>query len=184
MDSSAADEFLAGAGSSAPAGAKPSSAGPRRSHHKKPEPIRIPADQLAGTLARLLGLLTLLLALVATKDPDAREAIVLEAEEAEAIARPAARMLERTALVSRYGAAWANGSDFIELAFALLAYGMRIEPIIAASRPARPILRFRTGGQRVTPEQDPGLRQAADNGAGLSADGLGDIPGWGYAPIN
>ena len=83
--------------------------------------------ELAGTLSKLIGGSSVLLALVVGADE-----VAMTTAEARAIADPAARMLARAEWAKKLSRSIATGSDAIDLAFALAMYGLRIAPVVAA----------------------------------------------------
>lgn len=136
-DATAADAQLAEQLGPAPLADQPPTA-PRqrsagRSHHK--QRVQAPStSDLLDWLAPTLGLVTLVLGLLLAglnlEDPLV-EHVMMEQEEAEAIAKPLANILARQAWFARYGKQLIGSSDWIALSYALLLYAGRVMPAVS-----------------------------------------------------
>ena len=83
------------------------------------------AKELAQLLAKVIGGSSILIALVLQADEAA-----MTAQEANDIARPAARLLAKSSLAARMTQLAGKGSDWIDLALAVATYGLRLYPLI------------------------------------------------------
>ena len=83
------------------------------------------AKELAQLLAKVIGGASILIALVLQADEAA-----MTAQEANDIARPAARLLAKSSLAARMTQLAGKGSDWIDLTLAVATYGLRLYPLI------------------------------------------------------
>ena len=114
------------------------------------------ARELAQLLAKVIGGASILLAVVIQADEAA-----MTPQEANDIARPAARLLAKSSLAARMTALAGKGGDWIDLTMALATYGLRLYPLIVLRMQQveleRQRQRGRPYGNGLTPE-DAGLR--------------------------
>ena len=83
------------------------------------------AKELAQLLAKVIGGASILIALVLQADEAA-----MTPQEANDIARPAARLLAKSSLAARMAHLAGKGSDWIDLTLAVATYGLRLYPLI------------------------------------------------------
>lgn len=83
------------------------------------------AKELAQLLAKVIGGASILIALVLQADEAA-----MTPQEANDIARPAARLLAKSSLALRVAQMAGKGSDWIDLTLAVATYGLRLYPLI------------------------------------------------------
>jgi hypothetical protein len=147
---------------------------PKRKAGTKSTRASVTAKQLAEPIQGLLGLATfagaLLLCGFALEDP-AVDSLVMEAEEAEAIATPLANILMRQAWFMQYAGTLAGSQDAIALVFAVLLYVGRIAPTVRAK------LGTRQGGTRASEKTSRIPAQEPNEPVSLG----GWIPGGAYA---
>lgn len=151
-----------------------SGTGPRR-------PSRVGAgksDRLAGVaemarlLSKLLGGASVLLAF-GLVGPEAAEIVAMTAQEASAIATPAARLLSKSRWARQAAALAAKSSDAVDLTLALGAYLMRVYPVIALHQAQRGAARnVNMGSPQPVRADASGASSAAQHGQ----NGGGDAP--------
>lgn len=151
------------------------------------------ARELAQLLAKLIGGASLVIALALDADEAA-----MTPQEANDIAKPAARLLSKSSFAARMLSMTSKGSDWIDLTFAVAAYGLRLYPLIVLRQQQLDAQRLaqkgRPFGNGITPE-DAGVRAsqpqqaAAQSGPGgngsnghaaAAADAI-RLAGFGYA---
>ena len=81
--------------------------------------------ELAQLLAKLIGGASLLVALAVQADEAA-----MTPQEANDIAKPAARLLAKSSVAARLVQLTGKGSDWIDLTLAVASYGLRLYPLI------------------------------------------------------
>ena len=156
------------------------------------------ARELAQLLAKLIGGASLVIALALDADEAA-----MTPQEANEIAKPAARLLSKSSWAARMLSMTSKSSDWIDLTFAVAAYGLRLYPLIVLRQQQLDAQRLaqkgRPFGHGITPEDagvrngqpQPGAAQSAPsangangsnghNAAAANADAI-RLAGLGYA---
>jgi hypothetical protein len=150
------------------------------------------ARELAQLLAKLIGGASLVIALALDADEAA-----MTPQEANEIAKPAARLLSKSSWAARMLSMTSKGSDWIDLTFAVAAYGLRLYPLIVLRQQQLDAQRLaqkgRPFGNGITPEDavirngqpQPGAAQPAASANGHNADAANAdairLAGLGYA---
>ena len=118
----------------------------------KAAPVRAAgARELAQLLAKVIGGASILVAVLLQADEAA-----MTPQEANDIARPAARLLAKSGWAQRALAMTAKGGDWIDLTLAVATYGLRLYPLIVLRQQQielqRQQQRGRPFGNGLTPE--------------------------------
>lgn len=117
-----------------------------------------PAPRLAGTrelaqlLAKVIGGASILVALAVQADEAA-----MTPQEANDIARPAARLLAKSGWAARVTHLAGKGGDYIDLTLALATYGLRVYPLIVQRQQ---MIELERQQQRGRPFGQPGSEDA------------------------
>lgn len=133
------------------------------------------AKELASVLAKVIGGASMILALFLV-GPTEAETVAMTPAEADAIAKPAARMLAKSALAKRAAALAARGGDAIDLALALAGYALRVYPLILL-RQAELAAAQKRGNVYVHPGSAESLRSTERTAGPASAPAHGGRPG-------
>lgn len=122
--------------------------------------------ELADTFAKLLGGGSVLLAMWVEVEEAA-----LTAEEANAIAEPLARILNRASWGKALAKRLIGADDYLALSLALFSYGVRVYPLILAK--GQDVAKSRRTAPPIRTQQQPAEQpRASSNGRTYSADEL------------
>lgn len=130
-------------------------AAPKKAPRKRSHPdMSAPLGDIEDWLREGIGLLSILIAWIVVRRvqpkevrDEARNFLAMTDEEAAAIADPAAKIFERSALNKRWGKAAVRSNDYVKLGIALYDYGDRIWPFlkhgvtvhVVNDQPAQPV---------------------------------------------
>lgn len=131
------------------------------------------AKELAQLLAKVIGGASILIALVLQADEAA-----MTPQEANDIARPAARLLAKSSLALRVAQMAGKGSDWIDLTLAVATYGLRLYPLIVLRQQQLELQRQQQRGYPVGQprSEDARVWQAQPAASAASAGQPADAP--------